>query len=490
MEIRDSLEKIKKANCENCKSSTAVKFCQQCKIMMCDKCTEMHRMWGGFRDHKLVDIDEMRASASDMLAPVNQTPKCPRHPEMDAKIYCETCSELICSDCTIHHHKDHLYDLAREVLDKHKEEIIIRLVPLREQLKKAQEGLEALDNAVEKFNEQEADIKDKIRSQIEQLKHLLDQRREELLGSLDLQCQKQKKDLAKQRDSVKITHSKISSCLKYAESGLETGTVGEVLSMKTPVLKRIEEITTECNLEEMQIKTDNFEFTIDERVKRACQQVGKLSCDSIIASEPIYETIEKRSTQTNSELHLAQQVTEVEKEIAKKPVEVRPHSVAMAPSPETATNSIPLKIIQLQGPNGPYVAAIDSRGQLVVSELSANRITVLASNDKKLFSFGKKGSEQGQFKSPCGIAIDHKDNIYVADSNNDRIQKFTSKGKFVAAVGSHGHQPLEFNNPVGLCFNKTNHQLYVCDQGNNRIQVLTTDLKLVRSIHTQPTQGV
>ena len=50
--------------------------------------------------------------------------------------------------------------------------------------------------------------------------------------------------------------TKISSCLEYTEAGLETGTEGEVLRMKSPVLKRIEELTAEFDPNAIQPKTE------------------------------------------------------------------------------------------------------------------------------------------------------------------------------------------------------------------------------------------
>ncbi len=48
----------------------------------------------------------------------------PLHSDMEAKIYCETCSDMICNDCTIHLHRDHDYGLAKDVIHKHKTELL------------------------------------------------------------------------------------------------------------------------------------------------------------------------------------------------------------------------------------------------------------------------------------------------------------------------------------------------------------------------------
>ena len=44
----------------------------------------------------------------------------------------------------------------------------------------------------------------------------------------------------------------------------------------------------------------------------------------------------------------------------------------------------------------------------------------------------------GQFDNPMGVAVDSSGNVYVTDYNNNRIQKFDSNGKFITKWGSEG----------------------------------------------------
>ncbi len=46
---------------------------------------------------------------------------------------------------------------------------------------------------------------------------------------------------------------------------------------------------------------------------------------------------------------------------------------------------------------------------------------------------------------------------------------FTSEGQFISTFGRRGSEPGEFNNPRGLAVNKDGI-LYVCDWDNNRVQ--------------------
>ena len=119
----------------------------------------------------------------------------------------------------------------------------------------------------------------------------------------------------------------------------------------------------------------------------------------------------------------------------------------------------------------------DSKGQIIVTESSGNRVAISPEWDKiQSLGSGSCSSTEGQFGYPKGVTVDADDNIYVVDFDNHRIQKSSSDGRFVASVGTRGSNPLQFDCPTDIGFNKKNGKLYVCDLSNHRIQVLGTDL--------------
>lgn len=140
-----------------------------------------------------------------------------------------------------------------------------------------------------------------------------------------------------------------------------------------------------------------------------------------------------------------------------------------------------------------------------------------------LLSWGKEGSEPGEFYFPIGIAITTADEVLVTDHYNNRVQRFTTEGKllshfdvlpnpggiavdkagniylshFPTAVitkevhpdrltvysaegkklrewGKTGSGDGEFSYPGGMAI-APNGRLYVADQTNHRIQVLDLD---------------
>ena len=115
----------------------------------------------------------------------------------------------------------------------------------------------------------------------------------------------------------------------------------------------------------------------------------------------------------------------------------------------------------------------------MVTEGDKHCVTMFSPSGKKLRSFGAQGSLPGQFLYPCGVAVDSKGNILVADVSNHRIQKFTAEGKFIAEKRIKIHGSLQALSPCSVACNPNNGKVYVGTMNHN-IQILNSDLTFVR----------
>ena len=526
-EIRDMLSKTKdpqKIQCEKCDTSIATGFCRDCGQFVCNKCAEMHQIWKEFKTHKIASFSDIQREAADLVPSKKKVTYCPQHSENILKIYCETCGELICNDCTIRLHRGHNYDLVTDTFQRHKEEIVSSLQPVKQHLATVNEAIQALNTRKQDIEEQRVIIEADIHKQINRLLQALEQRRTELVGQLDQLTQQKLKDLAAQKDQCELVQTQLSSCLDYVESSLKTSSEGEILAMKTTVLKQVQQITAEFNPNTLAPEQKANMFLVTDNVQelhRTCQGLAKVVAQSVCpqkcyatgdglktvtvgeeatvtlhardkdgkeCEEPILDlTAElvynkdgntakcqvkegkrgehliryKPTTRGKHELHIR---------IRGKGIEDSPFTVRVRPP----LQGPPIRVIgNVKGPTG---LATNSKGHIIVAEHGASCISIFTPEGKKIQSFGSNGSANGQFRSPQGVAVDNDDNIYIVDRGNHRIQKFNSTGGFTASVGIQGSNPLQFSSPNGIGFNKKNGKLYVCDQGNSRVQVLETNL--------------
>ena len=518
-EIRDAFNKaaeLTETQCGNCEDDKATGYCRDCGDFLCEKCQAAHKLIKLTRNHPIVTIEEAQTQAASLVPPKKDAPRCPKHTNKKLKIYCDTCKELICNDCTIRLHKDHNYDLLANVFHKHKEELVSSLKPVKQKLHTVQQALKAFNTRAKEINDQRATLEAHIHKEIDQIHQLLDQRRAQLVGELDMLTQQKLKSLAAQRDQVEITQVKLTSCLEYAEGGLQTGTESEVLAMKAPVLKRIEQISAEFDPDTIQPETEaDLKLDADKKVhlqqayleflnvtdnSHVCLENSHTTGDGLKGATTgkqktvVFHAMTTQNKEYKDKLNLKTELEHIKSkdrvqcEVVKpqngqhkinyrpvkrgkhelhltvdgNPVRGSPFPIAVTPSAQSLNK--PVRVVR--GLNSPKGTAINSKGQMIVVEGDGTCVSVLTPEGEKIRTFGTAGKGNGQLSGARGVTVDKDDNIYVTDYSDNRIQKFSSEGEFVAAVGGRGSNQLQFYRPVGIVYNHRDNKLYVADQWN------------------------
>jgi DNA-binding beta-propeller fold protein YncE len=119
----------------------------------------------------------------------------------------------------------------------------------------------------------------------------------------------------------------------------------------------------------------------------------------------------------------------------------------------------------------PISVAVDRNGNLLVADYGNHRIQVLTPNGDFVRSFGKFGTENGEFRSPRCVAVDPNcGDIWVVDQTNQRIQHFDPDGAFLGAFGKKGATDGLLRNPSYLVVDGRSHSILVSDTGNDRVQ--------------------
>jgi DNA-binding beta-propeller fold protein YncE len=92
-----------------------------------------------------------------------------------------------------------------------------------------------------------------------------------------------------------------------------------------------------------------------------------------------------------------------------------------------------------------------NEGRVYVSDVGRHQVIVFDETGQKIFEFGAKGSEPGQFLSPNAVAVS---GVYIAvsDTGNHRLQIFNKLGTLVAVIPEI-EPGYAFVNPRGLAYN-------------------------------------
>ena len=535
IEIREALCSISlpeptdsEKRCGSCENGKATGYCRDCGDFLCNECQAAHKKMKKLKGHSLLSLEEYRSQGIN-TAPPKPVPKCPKHPENALKIYCETCSTMICTDCTIRLHKDHNYDLLADVFHKHKEELVSSLKPVEEKLVSVQQVLDTFDARAKEISDQRATLQASIQKEMDEQHKLFEKRQAQLMHELDSLTQQKLKTLAAQRSQVEISQTRINNCLKYAED-LQTGTASDLLEMKAPVLKRIKQITSEIDASAIKPEVEADLELVTDTVKQAqletwidIREGGPLALEeSRIAGDGlkgasvgeqkcvIFHAKTAQSKEYKGHLDLKAELEHIQTKdcvqcevvqqqngqykINYQPVKRGKHKLTLiadeypvrgspfptAVTPSKYSISKPDRIVR--GLDRPRNTTVNSKGQIIAVHGNGCCVSILTPEGEKIrtFGFGTKESGKGQLKNAYGVTVDKDDNIYVAGCDNHAILKYSPEGRFIAAVGCNGHKQLRFHSPVGIVYNHRDNYLYVADQCNHRIQVLTTDLRFVR----------
>jgi DNA-binding beta-propeller fold protein YncE len=83
----------------------------------------------------------------------------------------------------------------------------------------------------------------------------------------------------------------------------------------------------------------------------------------------------------------------------------------------------------------PTNLAVDSRGQIYVSDSGGFSVKIFDSQGNYIRSVGELGVTPGQFSLPKGIGVDHEGRFYVVDAAAPVVQLFDSEGKLLMFFG-------------------------------------------------------
>ena len=446
---------------------------------------------------------------------------CQQHQNRELELYCETCEELICFQCTIQQHHDHKYNLIGEVFEKHKQEIISSLNPAEQKQTLASKALERMDVGCREITDQQAALQAQIHKSSQQLHEVIDLREKELANKLNHITQEKLSKLAVQREQIETTLAELDSCVDKVKENLKTGSQGVVLRMKTTLVKQVKDLTTAFKPDIMELYTDtDMKFLSSHVVAEACRAhglvatydpsqwytiskftdvatVGKTFTATFIqhGEEAFENLVESLECELVSELTGTRTRGSVERrgqsqyEVSYQPtikgghqlhikvmgehIRGSPHRVSVNKSPDEKLGT-PIRTIDLL--NKPWGIALNQSGEVVVTSSGWNCVSVFSQSGDKLRSFGTEGSGQGQFMRPSGVSVDGEGNILVADRDNHHIQKFTAEGQFLTTVGTKGSGPQQFNEVWDIAINTSNNKVYAVDNNNHCIQVLNSDL--------------
>ena len=518
--------------CNNCTTTNATGYCKECTKFLCPKCIDVHKNWAPIADHKITSLDEVATSASKLL-PEKQEIKCSTHNE-PLKIFCATCEELVCHDCTVRIHRDHDYDLVSDYYSKHYKKLKTSLKSVSDKVAAVTDILTALTDRENEIRDQGEVVKEEIHVMVEEMIEVLRQSERQLTREVDTITGSKLEVLLEKKKSAERRLSQLKDCQEFVEQSLEVGSLQEVVTSTKQMMERMSHVTQQVNIEEfnprekanvyfkkdskildtlyhigdivffsptvlkqckvkkidcqhitMNNKTVSFPLSIQYSDSSLLVPLSSLSCNvvPVDTTTPITATV---TTTTHPGVYIihCSPITRGHHQVNVRVNDVQvDDTLVVIPFNPYIDNITPVHTIsELYRPWG---VAVTNDGHIIVSENGNNCVTVLDRDGKKMKSFGQKSIENKniKFHYPRGVAITPDNFILVTD--NHKIQKLSMDGKCLKSVGKQGSGPLEFNHPHGVTISPITGHIYIADSYNHRIQVLNPDLTISYTFSTK-----
>lgn len=224
----------------------AVAKCLQCDHYLCRSCANLHRKLRIFTDHRVLSLSEI----SDNVQTLEQTRYCPSHDKEELKLYCLTCREVVCRDCTIVTHKSHDFNFIRDVHDDLLKELTDAADKVESKKLKFLSSVDMLEDIITNTTENARKTKHIISSCFNAEIAKLEKRRDELNSKVEKIKLSEVEILAQRKDMLQGRCTTMNHSVSFATQLVSSASKTDLALMSKQAL---------CQLNQLIEKEDTFE---------------------------------------------------------------------------------------------------------------------------------------------------------------------------------------------------------------------------------------
>ena len=187
-------------------------FCSDCRSYLCGECQQQHKRLRALRGHSVVPISGMNVAALQSC----QVQYCSLHNGEILKLYCETCTKLVCRDCTLVEHRQHSYKFVHDARKQIEAELASLESDVEKKLAPFKHDLEEIKKVEKSVGGHSRVVTADINSFFDSLIQSLKDRRKVLLHEAENACQKDLKQIWADKNFHEATISHISAVFRLA----------------------------------------------------------------------------------------------------------------------------------------------------------------------------------------------------------------------------------------------------------------------------------
>ena len=499
----------KEALCESCSGGKAEAFCRQCTEFICSECVKSHEKMKAFKGHEIASMEQLQVGGARKL--VEPPTKCKVHDEV-VKLYCYTCSQLICRDCLIDDHADHNREFVKKAAPRCREKLRESTAPLRQATAEITAAAADVQAAKREVAENLASVSETIRQSMDKMIATLQQRKQQLLAKASELAEEKLGALDAQEKSLNMSLAEARSLVDVVERSLQNASDEELLEMQLQMASGVEE---GCRKRQQQVGLQpaaeaniGTDMTLDQQVLLSVGCVGLDVVDTskctvegadtkAEVNKPAELTLHLVDSTGRSYISLPSIVAEVKSLVdgsvipttifpigggtyravftphvrGRHIVTLRVNGREICGSPFSVFVRVPPAQIKepvrrIDGVKGPYGVAISKDEEVLVAECDGGVVSVFDKQGRKLRTI-----QHNDLPHPTGVATDPDGNIYISN-RKDTVVKFSRDG-----------QPLQVNKSLGpnLYLSRViSDTLFICSEEHVLLVACEDDLRLIK----------
>ena len=527
---------VTRVTCGNCdKKSEQSSYCFDCSKFWCGECLNGHKILRENKEHRVTALkDFQEQDYEDVLKRPAICKK--KHHEKLLEYYCNTCEEAACQMCLNVGHGGHEINPLEAVTGDEKAKILAEVERAETQIEQFTEDIKIAEADWLQTKENVEAVKRDVNSFAEEMIRVIREEQRRLITEAENTKKAEQDRVATNKENIRNQAKKVELAMKQAEDLLRRGASAEIVRSRKQIQGNLQQLVAEKP--EIQVQgykkvvfkenpLPNKNLTNDgigrvgttdtDRVQSTAEGDGL--AEATVGLEAQFVVTTKNSNGDVCYSPLDRVAVEITRRGGQEPVKnvqiedkqngsyqvrylvadpgerylrvtVNGEDVRRGPFPPIRVKPSELKRLMSFGSEGtgpgqfkcPSGVAVNTHGEIAVSDYSNHRVQVFSSEGRFLFSFGEEGSGVGQFKLPCGVTYDRDDNLLLVDSWNQRIQQFSRRGQFLRIFVAKGGLGRNLNFPQAISTSPDGN-IIVADRGNKRVVVFTPEGRVLLTLH-------
>lgn len=276
--------------CEECTAAaSAAHYCAECGEFLCTDCAGIHRRMRATAEHQVMGLAQLKAEGG-LSALRGRRVMCRNHPREELKLWCETCKELVCRDCTIidHARPEHTYGFAMEAGEQHRAALRSRVEGLKGRMAWARRAVSELQKAQQHALRRDTRAMEGLRARFKEIFEAVRAREAEVLEEAEAHVTTTRDAIAAQEQLLQLFLRSGEQCCSFIDKATESASTLELLGASTHMLARLAEVEQEQSCLQTAPPTDEALSFADDlapllsAIKACASRQRSTACTAIV----------------------------------------------------------------------------------------------------------------------------------------------------------------------------------------------------------------